>query len=199
VTTYVALLRGINVSGQKLIKMEHLKSALAQLPISQVQTYIQSGNIVFEAEEQETGLLERMIADLIEQTYSFQVPVVIRTAAELAAVAATCPYKPDTAETSGVSPVVAPEAAVAPAVKEKAKLYVAFLSEQPAEAQIAVLQTFHSAADEYTVMGREVYILCKEGYGKSLFSNNFLESKLKVKATTRNWATVNKLIAMSSS
>ncbi len=181
---YIGLLRGINVSGQKLIKMEELRSLLAELPFRQVRTYIQSGNIVFEAEQKETELLERMLENKIAEAYPFQVPVVVRTAPELAAVAEACPFS-EAAATDGSG-------------KAQHKLYVAFLSERPDDRQTALLQSYSSDADQFKVAGREVYILCRNGYGKSLFSNNFLESKLKVTATTRNWATVTKLIGMSS-
>lgn len=178
-TVYIALLRGINVSGQKIIKMEHLRAVFEEMQFEQVRTYIQSGNVVFEAEEQDTSLLEKKIEQKIEQVYSFQVPVIVRTSRELELVVEQSPF--DTTELSA-----------------NEKIYVSFLSQEPSAEAVQVLESFESDVDDFHVHGREVYILIRAGYGESLFSNNFLEKKLKVSATTRNWATVNKLIAMAA-
>lgn len=178
-TVYIALLRGINVSGQKIIKMEHLRAVFEEMQFTQVRTYIQSGNVVFEAEEQDTSLLEKKIEQKIEQVYSFQVPVMVRTSRELELVVEQNPI--DITELSA-----------------NEKIYVSFLSQEPNAEAVQVLESFESDIDDFHVHGREVYILIRAGYGESLFSNNFLEKKLKVSATTRNWATVNKLIAMSA-
>jgi uncharacterized protein (DUF1697 family) len=179
-TVYIALLRGINVSGQKIIKMEHLRAVFEEMRFKQVRTYIQSGNVVFEADEQDTSLLEKKIEQKIEQVYSFQVPVIVRTSRELELVVEQTPF--DTAELTA-----------------NEKIYVSFLSQEPSAEAVQVLKTFESDTDDFQVHGREVYILIRAGYGESLFSNNFLEKKLKVSATTRNWATVNKLISMAAS
>lgn len=178
-SVYIALLRGINVSGQKIIKMEHLRAVFEEMQFEQVQTYIQSGNVVFEAEEQDTSLLEKKIEQKIEQVYSFQVPVIVRTSRELELVVEQNPF--DITELSA-----------------NEKIYVSFLSQEPSAEAVQLLKTFESDIDDFHVHGCEVYILIRAGYGESLFSNNFLEKKLKVSATTRNWATVNKLIAMAS-
>jgi uncharacterized protein (DUF1697 family) len=179
-TVYIALLRGINVSGQKIIKMEHLRAVFEEMRFEQIRTYIQSGNVVFEADEQDTSLLEKKIEQKIEQVYSFQVPVIVRTSRELELVVEQTPF--DTAELTA-----------------NEKIYVSFLSQEPSAEAVQVLKTFESDTDDFQVHGREVYILIRAGYGESLFSNNFLEKKLKVSATTRNWAIVNKLISMAAS
>jgi uncharacterized protein (DUF1697 family) len=179
-TVYIALLRGINVSGQKIIKMEHLRAVFEEMRFKQVRTYIQSGNVVFEADEQDTSLLEKKIEQKIEQVYSFQVPVIVRTSRELELAVEQTPF--DTAELTA-----------------NEKIYVSFLSQEPSAEAVQVLKTFESDTDDFQIHGREVYILIRAGYGESLFSNNFLEKKLKVSATTRNWATVNKLISMAAS
>ncbi|RCW48841.1 DUF1697 domain-containing protein [Paenibacillus prosopidis] len=178
-TVYIALLRGINVSGQKIIKMEHLRAVFKEMQFKQVRTYIQSGNVVFETEEQDTSLLEKKIEQKIEQVYSFQVPVMVRTSRELELIVEQNPI--DITELSA-----------------NEKIYVSFLSQEPNIEAVQLLKTFESDIDDFHVHGREVYILIRAGYGESLFSNNFLEKKLTVSATTRNWATVNKLIAMAA-
>lgn len=177
---YIAMLRGINVSGQKIIKMEHLRSVFEDLHLGQVRTYIQSGNVLFVAKEQDISALETTIVKKLEEVYGYHVPVMVRTHEELLHVIDNNPFaKMELAESD--------------------KIYVAFLSHEPSTEAIQALMTFINDVDDYILKGREVYILARQNYGKSLFSNNFLEKKLKVSATTRNWATVNKLSALSES
>ncbi|WP_314585135.1 DUF1697 domain-containing protein [Paenibacillus terrigena] len=177
-TTYIALLRGINVSGQKIIKMEHLRQIFEALPVHNVRTYIQSGNVLFEAEEQPTDFLSAQIEQTLRDALGYDVRTVVRSSEELAEVIARSPYA---GEVQG----------------EKEKIYVTFLSALPSESNIAQLMTFKSDVDDFQVSGHEVYIRCRESYGKSIYSNNFMEKKLGVAATTRNWATVNKLLALA--
>jgi uncharacterized protein (DUF1697 family) len=179
-TTYIAFLRGINVSGQKLIKMDHLKGVLESKMVKNVRTYIQSGNVVFESSESEAHLLTEQIEQLIETTYSFQVTVILRTLQELENIISETPYKVEE-------------------LLETDSLYVSFLSEQPTKEEIAACLSFQNDIDEFTISDKEVYILIHKKYGETKFSNHFLEKKLKVAATTRNWATVNKLVIMGKS
>lgn len=176
--TYIALLRGINVNGQKLIKMDRLKSIFESMQVRQVRTYIQSGNVLFEAEEESTDQLRRSIETKLKEELGYEVDVVVRTKSELERTIAQNPFGDMESPDDG-------------------KLYVSFLSEEPTAEALDVLASFQSDADEYRADGREVYIRCRGQYGKSLFSNNFLEKKLGVTATTRNWQTVNKLAGMA--
>lgn len=178
-TTYIALLRGINVNGQKLIKMDHLKSIFESMPVSRVRTYIQSGNVLFEAEERNSDRIRESIESKLKDALGYKVDVVVRTKDELERTVAGNPFEEDGA----------------PA--DDGKIYVSFLSEKPTAEALRVLASFQSDVDEYRAAGREVYIRCRGQYGKSLFSNNFLEKKLGVIATTRNWQTVNKLVSMA--
>jgi uncharacterized protein (DUF1697 family) len=178
--TYVALLRGINVSGQKMIKMDHLKSFFESMKLQNMRTYIQSGNVLFESAEKDAQSLTKKIEKGIEDTYSFQVSVILRTVDELESVISQSPYKLEE-------------------MKETDSLYVSFLAEAPTSEAIEKCMTFQNDLDEFIIQNREVYILIHKSYGNSQFSNNFLEKKLKVVATTRNWATVNKLISMGRS
>jgi len=177
-TTYIALLRGINVSGHNVIKMERLRQIFEALPVRDVRTYIQSGNVIFEAEEQRTDTLSKQIEETLQKSLGFEVRTVVRSVEELAEIKERNPYA---ADVQG----------------EQEKLYVTFLSALPSEANIAQLMTFRSEVDDFEVSRHEVYIRCRESYGKSIYSNNFLEKKLGVAATTRNWATVNKLLALT--
>jgi uncharacterized protein (DUF1697 family) len=174
--TYIALLRGINVSGHKKIKMPELKVMFEELGFTNVRTYIQSGNVVFESETAED--LESKISAKIQALFGFEVSVICRTSEEMEDVIKRNPF----AEMVGFEPE---------------KLYVTFLQEAPAEEKLATLQALSFEPEMYTVSGREVFVYCFNGYGNTKLDNALFEKKLKVKASTRNWRTVNKLIEMS--
>jgi uncharacterized protein (DUF1697 family) len=178
-TAYVALLRGINVSGQKIILMADLKKLFESLKFTDVKTFIQSGNVVFQGGKGSDRELAEAIEKAIAKKYSFHVPVIIRKAQELAAVVEANPYR-------GAK------------LKEGERIYVSYLSEPPAKDAIKKLGTYGSEVDEFTVKGSEVYILCRGGYGNSVFSNTLMEKCLGVKSTTRNLETTTKLIALSA-
>ena len=176
---YISLLRGINVSGQKKIKMADLKSLYESLGFQEVTTYIQSGNVVFHATVKSQSALKKKIEGAIEKKYHFHVPVEIRTHREIRAIIENCPFHS------------------VDLAKEGTKILVAFLSSKPPEDRISHIQKYVSSSEELVVRGREVYLYCPNGFGKSKLSNNFLEHKLGVEATTRNWKSVNKLSELS--
>lgn len=175
---YVSMLRGINVSGQKKIKMAVLKTLYEDLGFGKVETYIQSGNVVFQSKKTSSVNLSKKIGSAIESQYGFTVPITIRTREELGKLIGANPF----ANRKNVDP---------------SSLYVTFLESRPKEALIASINTVDSKSDEFIVLGNEIYLSCPGGYGKTKLSNNFFESKLKQSATTRNWKTVNVLYEMS--
>lgn len=175
---YIALLRGINVSGQKKIKMADLRGHLSTLELREVQTYIQSGNITFESPTAPEEYLAAMIKGKILEVYGFEVPTLVISATEFQHVAAANPF---------------PEAAAS----DPARMLITFLKEIP---QAAAEQVFTrlSFPDEYfELAGKAVYLHCPKGYGRAKLNNNFIERKLKVPATTRNWKTILKLLDMT--
>lgn len=174
--TYLALLRGINVSGHKKIKMTELKTLFEDLGFGKVQTYIQSGNVVFESTSAED--LESRIATKIQEQFGFEVAVICRTAAEMEAVVARNPF----AEMVGF---------------EAEKLHVTFLQQAPSAEKLEALKAFTFEPEMYSVSGQEIFVYCFNGYGNTKLENAFFEKKLNVKASTRNWRTINKLIAMA--
>ena len=176
--TYIALLRGINVSGHKKIKMPDLKAMFETLGFTNVRTYIQSGNVVFESNAAEE--LESKISTKIQEQFGFEVSVICRTAEEMEQVITRNPY----AEMVGF---------------EAEKLYVTFLQQTPSEEKLEALKAFTFEPEMYTVSGREIYVYCFNGYGNTKLNNTFFEKKLKVSATTRNWRTVNELVRLGSS
>ncbi|MCF0057260.1 DUF1697 domain-containing protein [Dyadobacter sp. CY356] len=178
--TYIAILRGINVSGHHMIKMAELKTMFETLPFENVRTYIQSGNIVFDASPGEERDFENLIHDVIQKTFSFSVPVIVLEEKELKDVRQHNPFLTGRNE-------------------DVTKLHVTFLAAIPNIDHIEKLkETARFLPDEWILDGKVIYLFCPNGYGKTKLTNNFFENKLKVTATTRNWKTVNELISMTS-
>lgn len=175
--TYLSLLRGINVSGQKQIKMADLKALYESLGFGQVRTYIQSGNVLFESANTDTQALVETIGQGIREQYHFDVPVLVRTAAEIEEVISSNPFLND------------------PAVAED-KLHVTLLDALPAPERLELLRTVHFPPDDFAIREQIIYLHCPDGYGRTKLTNTFFESKLKVSATTRNWRTMRELHAM---
>lgn len=175
---YIALLRGINVSGHRIIKMAELKTMFESLGLTNVQTYIQSGNVIFESNE-EADFLSKRLEQEIDAVFGFDVPVVIRTAEEIEQIMQNCPFEVDT-------------------FPEKERPYIALLSAIPSSEGVEKLSAVPLTTDEYRILNREVYILYRQASHKSKLTNNLLEKKLGVTATTRNWQTMSKLVAMAN-
>ncbi|TFG96545.1 MAG: DUF1697 domain-containing protein [Calditrichales bacterium] len=176
---YISILRGINVSGKNVIKMDDLKALYESLGFENVQTYIQSGNVIFDSPPHPGAEVAKLIRETIAEKYNYQVPVQIRTHREISEIIANCPYGPVNPATDGTI------------------VLVTFLSGKPSDIKIAQIQKFVNVPEKLVVRGTEVYIYCPDGYGKSKLSNNFLEQKFEMEATTRNWKTVLKLKEMS--
>lgn len=177
--TYIALLRGINVSGQKIIKMELLRKFLGELGFHNIRTYIQSGNIIFESSVSDTKILEKQIADLIEKHFGFVVPVFIVTPEELLVVIDKNPYVKEN-QTDAKQP------------------YVTFLSETPKEENLKVFKTIDFGSEKFTSIGKTLYLWYETSSGTSKLSNITIENKLKLKSTARNWKTVLKLYELAT-
>ena len=176
---YICLLRGINVGGNRKMKMAELRSHLSDLGLEQVKTYIQSGNISFHASEKDYRKLEAQITKMIDEKYGYDVPVMVRQMEELQQIFENCPY-----------------------LKEEEDLrmiHVAFLSEAPTKAAFAELDLEQYAPDKAQLMERAIYIHYPKGSYGSKLSGNLLEKKLGVKVTARNWKTVIKLMGMLES
>ena len=175
--TYIALLRGINVSGQKKIKMADLRAQMEAIGFHNVRTYIQSGNILFELEETDYRELEQRIHQKIIEEYGFTVPVMVKTPAEFQAVVDHNPFPED----KGF---------------DLKRLYVTFLDEEPDPERVATVREVDYSPEQFEIIGKDLYFYSPSGYGRAKMNNNFFEKKLKVAATTRNWRTVNVLLSM---
>ncbi len=178
--TYISVLRGINVSGHRLIKMDALKKSYADLGFTNILTYIQSGNVIFQFKKTEHLKIENMIKGKILNDYGFDVPVIVKDSKELNAVLINNPF-----------------------LKQKdidlTKLHLTILSQIPEQSYINNLKEVNFPPDQFIVIKDIAYLFCPEGYGNTKLSNNFFESKLKVTATTRNWMTINELEKLAES
>jgi uncharacterized protein (DUF1697 family) len=172
---YITLLRGINVGGHKLIKMAELKDILFSAGFRNVQTYIQSGNVVFESDETAVSEIELNIRLGIKGKYGFDVEVMVREVDEFRKIVATNPF---------------PEA-------EGNKLYVTFFQETPTNIPYEELDKVKSESEVYLFQAQIMFLYCPEGYGQTNISNAFIEKKLKTVATTRNMNTIVKLLEMA--
>ncbi|MFT3903723.1 MAG: DUF1697 domain-containing protein [Niabella sp.] len=174
-TTYISILRGINVSGHNMIKMDALKRLCAGLGFRNIVTYIQSGNIIFQSKESDTLKLSATIRSAIDKTFSFDVPVITFTTDEIKNVISLNPFISD-------------------GTKDISFYHVTFLSDNPLKENIEKLTSIDTKNDRYEIGDKVVYLYCPDGYGRSKLTNSFWESKLKLTATTRNWKTLNALL-----
>jgi uncharacterized protein (DUF1697 family) len=176
--TYISMLRGINVSGQKIVKMELLRQTFEALGFEQVQSYVQSGNVIFKAARTSTTVLSKRIQKKILADFGFLVPVISKTSEDMGKVIKGNPFLKQT----GI---------------DVSRLHVSFLLQAPDEASLKKLSAIKSAPDQFRHSGDNVYLYCPNGYGNTKLSNNALERVLSLAATTRNWKTVTTLYQIS--
>ncbi|MCX6277045.1 MAG: DUF1697 domain-containing protein [Bacteroidetes bacterium] len=158
--------------------MADLKAIYENLGFSNVTTYIQSGNVVFCSG---ASLTTSGFADVIEQQiisqYGFEVPVIVRTIREMVRTISRNPF------------LQMPEI-------DHEKLHVTFLAGLPLKSNVDKIISLDFSPDRFIIIENDVFLYCPVSYGNTKLSNKFFESKLKVTATTRNWATVKKLVEM---
>lgn len=176
--TCIALLRGINVGGNKKIRMAELKELCEGLGLRDVQTLLQSGNVVFRSGEAVPEALAARLEAAIQARFGFEVRVILRTLAQWRAILAGHPFS---------------EAQIA----EPSKILLACLSAAPSEQAWAALLAGHSGPEIVQRSGAELYIFYTEGMGRSKLDNSVLERRLKVISTGRNWNTVHKLLTLA--
>ncbi|QES47577.1 hypothetical protein DEJ50_06795 [Streptomyces venezuelae] len=177
---YAALLRGINVGGAKKVPMAQLREVLEELGHTGVQTYLQSGNAVFTAPDQDPAGLARALERAIEARFGFHVACLVVDGPYLRAVADACPY---------------------PAAELEGKqLHATFLSEQPAPDRFAALDREAFLPEEFTLGDRVIYVYAPHGLGRSKLAEALSRPALVkgIDATTRNWNTVAKLVELTA-
>jgi len=178
--TLISILRGINVGGHKKILMSDLKKLYEGLGLKNVRTFIQSGNVVFSADEKiPIRELSQIIEHKIMESYGFDVPVIVRTSEQLQHLIKNNPFL----EKKKVSPE---------------KCYVTFLSERPLKEHVNLISELDFMPDEFFVADQEIYLYIPDRYSDTKLSNDFFEKKLHVKATSRNWKTINTLVEMAT-
>ena len=176
-TTYISILRGINVSGQKIIKMDALKRMYEKLNFENVQTYVQSGNVIFSVKETDTKEIEKIISSQIEKEFGFDVPVIVLSAKTLGTIIENNPFTNDNS-------------------KEPQFFHVTFLADSLIEFDKEKIVEKKHASEKIAFTPNAVYLYCPNGYGRTKLNNNFLENKLKVPTTTRNWKTTRELLKL---
>ena len=179
-TTYISILRGINVSGHRIIKMDVLREMFEQLKFKNVKSYIQSGNIIFKFKNTEPNKLSAKISDSINETFGFDVPVIVLELKDVERIIKSNPFSKETE----IDP---------------AHLHVTFLSDIPDNNHVKKLSEIDFKKDKYYHKDNAVYLYCPDKYSNSKLTNGFIENKLKVTATTRNWKTVNELLKIAQS
>ena len=177
-TKYIALFRGINVSGQKKIRMAELREHLTELNFMDIQTYIQSGNLIFDYRKTKQATLEKNISGKILEKYGFDVTTIVITPEELISANNKNPFS----NKSGVNPK---------------NIGISFLSEIPKQESIELLNEIDYSPEEFVISGKIIYLHYPNGFGRAKLTHNIIERKLKVRATTRNLRTVGKLIDLS--
>ena len=175
--TFVALLRGINVGGKSLVSMAELRALFSSLGFEDVATYIQSGNVVVRSPTADEGAVVSKLEREIAGAFAFSPSVLLRTPAQLQAIAASNPYLSRKADLS--------------------KLHVVFLDRAPAARTAAKLDPERSPPDEFTLKRREIFLRLPHGSGRSKLKLDYFERVLGVRATQRNWNTLLKLIELS--
>lgn len=176
-TKYLALLRGINVSGHNMIKMDALKKMLDSMGFQNVETYIQSGNVFLESEEENAASIGFKIKQEISKVFGYDVPVIMISKSNLELCFKNNPF-----------------------LKEKdcdiKKLYVAYISKELTAEAINDLKISNIKPDEAVIDSNRIYIKYAIGAGKTNLDQKYIEKKLNVVAIIRNWNTVTKLLEM---
>ncbi|MFM2073654.1 MAG: hypothetical protein RLZZ623_3918 [Actinomycetota bacterium] len=176
-TREVALLRGVNVGGRNILPMAVLRTVVESVGHCDVETYIQSGNVVFTAND--AGASRAHMAGELHEAISaaagLDIVVIVRSAAEMAAAVERIPFD----------------------MSDPAKLYVFFLGGAPSAEAISKLEPERFAPDHFQVVGDHLYAFFPEGLGRSKFTNDYIERRLAVPATARNLNTVRRVLQMA--
>lgn len=174
-TTWAALLRGINLGGHNKVPMGELREVVEELGLTNAETYLRSGNLVIDSDLPESALA-RALQDGIEERFGLEVPVICRSARQLGQIASTHPFS-----SLGL---------------DDRLLHVAFLDREPGEKLDDLIDPADYLPDRLHSDGRDIYLAYPNGSGRSKLSHSLLESRLGVSVTARNWRTVTKLAEM---
>lgn len=177
---YIAFLRAINVGG-RIVKMDQLKTLFEEMGFSNVETFIASGNVIFDTGSKNISSVERKIEKHLRKKLGYEVGTFIRTVTDLLKIAEYKPFSDNDLTAEGHT------------------VYVGFLTESPVKEHVAALLALRTPADDFHVFGNEVYWLCRGRFSDSMFSGTKLEKCLKMSTTLRNSNTIRRLVAKYSS
>jgi uncharacterized protein (DUF1697 family) len=178
--TYISFLRGVNMAGHNSIKMAELLSLYREMGYADSETYIQSGNVIFNAiNKSNPSVIASGIEKAILKRFSFEIPVAIRTAVEISSLQSINPY-------------------IAEEHFDPAKMFVIFLMDEPSEEQIQKVSGIDYPPDRFKIINREIFIYCPNGFGSTKLYTNFFEKKMGVTGTARNWKTVSTILNLAA-
>ncbi|MGE5400325.1 MAG: DUF1697 domain-containing protein [Ignavibacteriales bacterium] len=174
---YAAFLRGINVGGQRVVKMEKLREIFTSAGMEAVKTYIQSGNVIFESREADAATLELLIRQELSRSLGYEVPIFIRTISQLEEIIKYDPF-------NGIAPT------------DEVKQYITFLSEEPTQKTELPVVSPAKDVEVIKIRNREAFSLCYKINGRFGAPNSFLEKKFGVAATSRYWTIISNIISL---
>lgn len=172
---WIALLRGVNVGGRNRLPMETLRVQFEQLGCNDVRSWIQSGNVVFRADDELAARIPAELERRLVEELEVRSPVVVRSRRRMAAIVRSNPW---------------PEA-------DPGHLHVAYLADQPADDRVAALAPDRSPGDRFHVAGAEIYLHLPNGVARTKLTNAWFDRQLDTVATVRNWKTTGKLLEMA--
>jgi len=176
--TYAAFLRGVNMTGHNTIRMAELSDMVRKLGFSDAETYIQSGNVIFNySGKQDEASLTSVIEAGIKERFGHNVRAMLRSLPELRSLTRKNPYLNEDKFDS-------------------ARMAVLMLHEEPDENQILKVKDVDYPPDKFKISGKEIFIFCPNGFGKTKLYTNFFENKMKVTGTARNWKTMLTILEM---
>lgn len=172
---YIVFLKGINVAGKNLVKMPALKTALTNNNLLEIKTYIQSGNILISNSNLDVNTIKEKIEKILREDLKIDTVSFVYSVEEIQTIINEIPFP----------------------IKDTKQLYFSFLSEIPSKEKQDLLLKKDYKHDAFQISKKHIYICCINGYGKTKLNNNFFEKNLRLKATTRNWNTVNRMITLA--
>ena len=166
----VAFLRAVNVGGRNRVPMKELREVFESLGLTDVGTYVQSGNVVFTAPSKGAAALAASLEQAVADAIGVQAKVLLRTRAELAKIAGAHPFSDD--------------------ADEPRHLHVLFLRDRPTKAKVGRLEADRFLPDRFAVEGREVFVHYPNGQARTKLTIDYFERRLETVGTARNWRTV---------
>jgi uncharacterized protein (DUF1697 family) len=174
--TLISFLRGINMAGHNSMKMIDLSNLFQDLGFNCVTTYIQSGNVIFtDPSKMSAEDVSNKLTQAIHTKFNYNIPVMIRSVEELVKIVNSNPF-------------------ISEEIFEPSKMMAIFLFEKPAEAQIQKVINIDYPPDKFRIIGKEIFVYCPDGFGKTKLYTNFFEKKMGVTGSARSWKTITNVL-----